>query len=203
VKQIYTAEGMRRLRGAWMLLAGAIASSTLIIAGSYEFLNKERRDAAAGRQRLQDARARLTAIQREHQSLDESAETYRKMRERGLLQPERRLDLIELMSELRNRHRVSSVDYEIAPQRPLALASDRSFAGVDILASRVRLRIRGVHEGDVLGFIESLGAAKPGFHPIDRCSLKRIDAPAGDATQPRVEAECTLEWITLKEKRDA
>ncbi len=32
--------------------------------------------------------------------------------------------------------------------------------------------------------------------------MRRVEA-ALDALQPHVEAECTLEWVTLKEKRGA
>jgi hypothetical protein len=30
--------------------------------------------------------------------------------------------------------------------------------------------------------------------------MRRIDVPDPDSLQPRVEADCTLEWITLKDK---
>ena len=33
--------------------------------------------------------------------------------------------------------------------------------------------------------------------------MKRIEVASADSLQPRVEADCTLEWITMKEKRGA
>jgi hypothetical protein len=77
------------------------------------------------------------------------------------------------------------------------------FASVDVLASRVKLKARALHEGDILAFVDSLTRNPQGFYPIDRCSMKRIEVAAADSLQPRVEADCTLEWITLKEKRVA
>jgi hypothetical protein len=71
---------------------------------------------------------------------------------------------------------------------------------VDVLASRVKLRMRALHEGDVLGFVEGLAASRQGFFPIDRCTMRRIEVPSPDALAPRVEAECAFEWITLKDK---
>jgi len=87
--------------------------------------------------------------------------------------------------------------------------AERQFAGgrvfplVDVLSSRVKLRIRALHEGDVMGFVEGLAASRQGFFPLDRCALKRLEATSPDALQPRVEAECAFEWITLKEKNAA
>jgi hypothetical protein len=31
--------------------------------------------------------------------------------------------------------------------------------------------------------------------------MRRVEATNPDSLQPRVEADCTLEWVTLKEKR--
>ena len=31
--------------------------------------------------------------------------------------------------------------------------------------------------------------------------MRRIEIAAVESLQPRVEADCTLEWVTLKEKR--
>jgi hypothetical protein len=74
------------------------------------------------------------------------------------------------------------------------------FASVDVLASRVKLKARALHEGDLIGFVDGLARTAQGFYPVDRCLVRRMEAPA-ETLQPRVEAECTLEWITLKEKR--
>jgi hypothetical protein len=201
VKQILTREAFRSLRGAWILLALAIAGGAAIVAGSIWFHDKEQRDNAASGKRLQEARTRVAGARRERDSLHESAEVFRALVDRGLLQSESRLDLVELVNALRARHQLFALDYEIAPQRPLQLAGGRVFASVDVLASRVKLKARALHEGDVLGFVDALAKTPQGFYPVDRCVMRRIEAPDAESVQPRIEADCTLEWITLREKR--
>jgi hypothetical protein len=203
VNPIFTREGMKRLRTAWILLGACVAAAVVLIGGTHVYLQKEERDAQGGSRRLLEARARVDNIRRERDNLEESATIYRSLIARGLMQPERRLDLVELVNRLRAEYRIFSVDYEMAPQRALPLAGNASYASVDILASRVSLRVRALHEGDVLGFIRAIGETRQGFHPVDRCLFKRIDGAASGILQPRVEAECSLEWITLKEKRSA
>jgi hypothetical protein len=200
---ITTREGMRRLRTGWILLATSVVVAAVLIGGSHVYLQKEQRDAQGSSRRLQEARSRLDNIRRERDSLEESAAIYRTLIARGLTQPERRLEMVELVNALRAQFRIFSLDYEVSPQRALALAGGRSFPAVDIVASRVTFRVRALHEGDVLGFIQGLAESRLGFHPIDRCVLKRVDGPAGNLVQPRVEAECALEWITMKDKRGA
>lgn len=200
MKTIFTAEGGRNLQMSWVLLAVCIAASVGIVMGSRWYLDRERRDSASGYQRLNEARSRLDAARRERSSLQESSDVFRTLVDRGLLQSERRLDMVELVNALRTRHQLASLDYEMSPQRPLQLAGGRAFASVDVLASRVRMRMRALHEGDVVAFLEELGQSRQGFYPLDRCALRRLEVSGAESLAPRVEAECAFEWITLKDK---
>ena len=199
MSQIFSAEGWKSLRGSWLLLAGAAVLGSGLVYGSHWYGVKEKRDSASGERLLQEARARLDNARRERDNLNESADVFRTLVERGLLQREQRLDLVELVNALRARHQLYTLEYEIAPQRTLALAGGRVFASIDVLASRVNIKARALHEGDLLGFIADLTQSRQGFYPVDRCTLTRI---AGDpeGLKPHVEASCTLEWITLKDK---
>jgi hypothetical protein len=200
MKQLWTIEGRRLLLPSWIVLVASILAGAAIVAGSHWYLEKEKRDSAGSARRVQEARARLDGARRERDSLHESADVFRTLVERGLLQNERRLDLVELVNQLRARHQLFALDYDIAPQRILELAGGRVFNSVDVLASRVKLRVRALHEGDVFAFVSALSHTPQGFYPVERCLLRRIDVPA-DTMQAHVEADCTLEWITLREKR--
>jgi hypothetical protein len=200
---LWSAEGRRKLRGPAAILAACVAMSAALIEASHWFLQKERLDARGASARLKEAHARVDKVRRERESLDQSTEVFRMLVARGLMQPEQRLELVEQMNGLRAQHGILALDYEIAPQRPLAVAGGRQFPAVDILSSRVSVRLRALHEGDVLAFIEALAASRQGFYPVDRCAMRRMEVANPDALQARVEADCTLEWITMKEKRVA
>ena len=202
MNHVFSAEGFRTMRVSWALLILALVAGAAIIGASHWYAQQEKRDSADSGRRLQEARARLDNARRERDSLQESADVFRTLVDRGLLQGERRLELVELVNTLRARHQIA-LDYEIAPQRPLALAGGRVFASVDVLASRVKLKARALHEGDLLAFVDALATNPQGFYPIDRCAMRRIEVAAAETLQPRVEADCTLESITLKEKRGA
>jgi hypothetical protein len=199
MKQVFTREGWSVLSPAWATLAAAAVAGVAIVLGSNWYYEKEKRDTANAGRRLQDARVRLDAARRERDSLQESSDVFRTLVERGLLQSERRLELVELVNALHSRHQLFALDYEVFPQRPLQLSGGRVFNAVEVLASRVKLRARALHEGDIVAFIDELSRSRQGFYPVDRCTLKRIEAPA-ESLQPRIEAECWMEWITLKDK---
>jgi hypothetical protein len=200
VSAVFSKEGTRRLQGSWILLALSIACAVGLGIGGKYYLEHEKRTRLSAAQRLEQARARLETARRERDNLRESADIFRTLVDRGILQGERRLDMVELINGLRSRHQLFALDYEIAAQRPLPLAGGRTYPAVDVLASRVQLRMRALHEGDVLGFVEGLAASRQGFFPLDRCAMRRLEAATPDALAPRVEAECAFEWITLKDK---
>ena len=197
---VFTREGWKLMRGAWVGLAGAIVASILIVSGSHWYGVKETRDGAQASRRLQEARARLAGARRERDNLNESADVFRMLVDRGLLQREQRLDLVEMVNGLRSRYQLFALDYEIAPQRPLPLPGGRVFPSIDVLASRVKLHAKALHEGDILGFMDELSKQHQGFHPVDQCTMRRIGTGDDGRLQAHVEADCTLEWITLKDK---
>ena len=196
---VIAAAGARNLRVSWVLLGLSIAAAIAIVLGSQWYRERESRESTTAQRRLSEATGRVEAARRERDSLQESADVFRTLLERGLLQGEHRLDLVEMVNSLRVRHGLFSLDYEIAPQRTLQLPGGRVYPALEVLASRVKVKLRALHEGDVLGFVQDLGQSRQGFYPIDRCLMRRVEAPA-DALQPHVEAECAFEWITLKDK---
>lgn len=197
---VFSREGARQLRGAWVLLGVSIACAVALGLGGKIYLEHERKTRQSSGQRLEQWRTRLETARRERDNLRESAEVFRTLVDRGILQGERRLDMVELINGLRTRHQLFSLEYEIAAQRPLALPGGRVYPAVDVLASRVKLRMRALHEGDVLGFVDDLAASRQGFFPLDRCTLRRIEAASPETVTPHVEAECAFDWITLKDK---
>jgi len=195
---VFSKEGFQALRAAWVLLGLSAAAAIAIGAFGHWVTERDKREGGQAQKRLAEARARLDGARRERDNLTESAEVFRSLVDRGILQDERRLDLIELVAELRKRHGLVSLEYDIAPQRPLP---GTTYVSVEVLASRVKLKARAVHEGDALAFIDDLARSQRGLYPVERCAMKRIDSEAPTAARPRIEAECTLEWITLREKK--
>ena len=199
MKQVLSPEGLRSLRTSFVLLVLSLLASVGIAIGSNLYVDREKRESMNTERRLQEARGKVEGARRERDSQQESADVFRTLVERGLLAGEKRLELVEMVNALRARHQLAGFDYEISPQRPLQFSGGRVYPSVDVLASRVRMRIRALHEGDVIAFVEALGASRQGFYPLDRCLMRRVEV-APDSIQPHVEAECAFEWITLKEK---
>jgi hypothetical protein len=200
---VFSREGSRIMRFAWMTLAIAVAAACALAWGGYWYQQKERRDGVASKRQLGDAQVRLANAKRERDDLRASSEVFEDLVSRGILKEESRLDLFDRLHALKVRHRLLGLEYEIAPQRPLPLAGGRAFNAVDVLGSRVKVKALALHEGDALAFLEELSMPPKGFNPVSHCTLRRLEATREDAAAPRVEAACILEWISLKDKRGA
>lgn len=197
----FSKQGMRFLQAAWITLLVAVAAAGALAWGSHWYLQKEKRDDLASRRQLGEAQARLDAAKRERDDLRASSEVFQDLVDRGILQEESRLDLIERLDGLKTRHRLLGLEYEIAPQRPLQLAGGRVFNAVDVLGSRVKVKALALHEGDALSFLDELSRPTRGFNPVNRCTLQKVEPGAPDAITARVTAECIVEWISLRDKR--
>lgn len=213
------ASGFKLLRFAVFVALAGLGVAVFLIGGSYLYWQSERSASVTSQRSLTDQRNRLEAIKRERDDLQGSEETYKALIARGAFVPERRLDFVEAMDQLRKRHRLLKLEYEVFPQRSLKFATGPNYAAIDVLASRVRMKIKAYHDRELLAFLDEFPRIQRGFFPLDRCMIKRVIAetvaPTDDelavvnnpspatpvAPTVAIEAECSLEWVTLKDKR--
>jgi hypothetical protein len=205
----------KALRFAVFVSLAGFGVAVFLIAGSYLYWQSEKKANVSSQRVVQEQRNRLEAIKRERDDLQGSEDTYKSLIARGAFAPEQRLDLIEALSELRKRHRLMGFEYDIYPQRALKFGTGANYPAVNVMASRVRMKIQAYHDRDLLAFLDEFPRIKRGFFPIDKCAIRRIAGAEktedGDIVAPAnragaagptasIEADCTMEWITLKDK---
>jgi hypothetical protein len=89
------------------------------------------------------------------------------------------------------------VDASILPGGPAA-------GGFEIMSSQMRLQIHLLHEGELLAFLADLRtdlrSTVEALVLVRSCAIERLAPGIGDrGSKAQLKAECTLEWITLKE----
>ena len=239
---IFTQRGFRALRFVYGVTLAGIAVAAFLIVGSYWYWQAEKRNDLTSVTAQRDARSRLDVAKRERDDLRDSEQTYKVLTARGLFQPEQRLDLLEALATLKARHQLVSIEYEVAPQRPLKLAANTSLPALEVFGSRIKFKVFARHDGDLVAFLDEFPRLQRGFFPLDRCVIRRTNeselaakearslsqAPRStsnkDAPQPAtvttltptpnltpaptptsaasLEAECSLDWVTLVDKRN-
>ena len=229
---IFSRAGFKALKFAYLILLAGMAVGAFLVVGSYLYWQTEKKNDQLSKRSLQDLQARLNTAKRDREDLRGSEDTYKTLAARGMFLAEQRLDLIEAFAALKRRHQLVSLSYEVAPQRPLRLGTGIAFSGVNLVASRVKLKFRTLHDADLVAFLDEFPRLQRGFFPLDRCAIKLVaesravaatpvlpqeneDAPtpkprsnaapvvrptSGTGVTAPLEAECSLEWITLQTK---
>lgn len=197
---VFSREGVRWLQLSWMALGLSVMIAAGLALSGFWHLQSERKAAVVSASRLKESRSRTEAVRREIEDLRASSEVFKDLLDRGFLREESRLDIIERLDRMKADHKILALEYEIEPQRVLPLAGGRVFGSLDVMGSKVKIRLKALHEGDALAFLEDLSRPPRGFTPVNQCHLQRIDRLDSDVRSPRVEASCTLEWVSLREK---
>jgi hypothetical protein len=196
-------EGFRYLRFAWIALAIAVIAAATLGWTGFWYLGKEKRDDLTLKRQVGEMQARANTARRERDDLRASSVMFEGLMRQGILQEESRLEFIERLDRLSTRHRLLGLEYDFAPQRALPAPGGRVFEAIEVLSSRVKVRVLALHEGDLIAFLDELAKPARGYNPIQSCNLRRMEAGIANQINARVEGECTLEWITLKDKRGA
>ncbi len=161
---------------------------------------KANREATSARR---DMQAKLSRAREEEQELRDKIGRFQALKERGYIGPEKRLDWIEALARIKTSRRIFKLDYEFAPQRPVDAAivpGGAAAGGFEIMASQMKLQLQLLHEGELLAFLAELRESVQALIQVRSCTIERI--PAGNTDRGRtaqLKADCTLEWITLRE----
>ncbi|MEO8385802.1 MAG: hypothetical protein ABI583_11205 [Betaproteobacteria bacterium] len=226
---IFTRAGFKALKFSYVVLIAGLGVAGFIVTGSYLYWQSEKKDDQQSQRALMDLRTRLTSATRDREDLRGSEDTYKELVNRGVFIAEERFDLIEALAALKARHQLVTLTYDIAPQRPLRLATATTYTGVEIMATRIKMKIQALHDADLVSFLDEFPRLQRGFFPLERCVIKRnadtsspavsAATPAGDEAAPtspaalaaaataarttllaKLDAECSFEWVTLRAK---
>ena len=168
--------------------------------------NKALLDATAARK---DIQAKLAQARDEQQELTEKLNRFQALKARGYIGPERRLDWIDAIARIKAARRIFKLDYEFAPQRPVdasILPGGAAAGGFEIMSSQMRLHMQLLHEGELLAFLSDLTtelrSSVEALVLVRSCTTERLAPGSTDrGSKAQLKADCTLEWITLKEAK--
>lgn len=182
-----------------LYLSGSLALALAIIGAALVWwAQNETRQATKARQeaerRAGDIRQRLRQVKTEEQEIRSKSAFYRELEERRIIGPERRLDWIELIAEIREQGQLFDINYEISQQKE----DGPPLGDFRLAASEMSFQLPLLHEGDLLGFLDQLQRRAPAVVQVRQCEVVRLsgraDRQAGD---PNLEAHCRLQWTTV------
>ncbi len=151
-----------------------------------------------------DMRNRLMHAPEEEQELRGKIALFQQLQERGIIGQEERLNWVEQISQIKTARRLFDLQYELSPQKALtdAMLPGGAVAGDhELMASTMNLQMPLLHENDLLGFLTDLRRAVHAHILVRDCTIERIPSSGDGRLGAQLRAVCTIDWITLREKR--
>lgn len=195
-----TAEDLKRVR--WSILGALLmaAAGGATAFATHQATLQARADAKKAEAVLKDARNKLARARDEQAEITAKIGRFGDLVARGVIGEERRLEWVERIREIRAARRLYDLMYEIAPQRPLDAAAAPGASGdFEFLSSIMRLQMDLLHEDDLIHFLGDLEHSVSAFVRPENCRVER--SGAATAAGALLRAECTLDWITIRERK--
>ncbi|MDD5331080.1 MAG: hypothetical protein PHX38_13845 [Sulfuricella sp.] len=174
-----------------LLLAAILTGASLaVLRSEQDALSRaqaQRNEAGNRRLQAETARRDILAFQPE----------FIRLRERGLVGEEKRLDWMEQIGRIREERKLLPISYEFSARQDFRIDPSLLPGELQLRASKLTLHMDLLHELDLLGLLDELKTE--GFYVAQACSIKRTGKEEQAPLSPRLGAECTLYRPTLGE----
>ena len=200
-------EDFRRIRLSLALAVVMIAVGSAVAYSSLRLLEAERKTSREALASRAEIKGKLSRARDEEQEIKRKIAQFNTLRSRGVIGEERRLDWVEQIRQIQKSRKLLDIQYEVSPQRLLETTMPGSPAagGYDFYASTMRLQMELLHEEDLLNFLSDLRDSASAYIRTRACKVERMPKGAGErrGIMPLLKAECSLELITIRERKPA
>jgi hypothetical protein len=185
-----------------LLVVALLGFGVLYYMGDQQ-LKRSNKELKLAKQKLSEARNKVQRASEEREEALHFLPLYNKHQQDGWLGEEQRLDWIETLASIRDTNKFFPLTYEISARAPYAAAPKTATGNVEVLASRMKFQFPLLHEGDLFTLLRELRAAGHGNYALQSCKLVRVTgAKSMSGIEPRLTANCELDWLTLHIKED-
>ncbi len=187
------------IKRAVLILAGTIGLSILLLAISSFALSSQQVRRNLAQQQFDAARNRLLEAENEKREVLNFQPKFVQLRAMGIVGDERRLDWIDAIKQIQDERNFLPITYEVFAQQTFVLDPNVPMANLELRGSKMSLNMKLLHEMDLFNFLHDL-SRKSFYQPL-ACTINRIGATIENPQPTGLAADCSLLWITMKEKQ--
>ena len=191
-------DDLKQLRAPLALAAVMIAVGVVAQITSQSYLDSAKKERDMTRASRVSAQERVLRVSEEEREIRENLVDYERMRERGMIGEQSRIEWIESIARIKKDRKLFEIRYRIEAQRPLDYPGVVPGGGADFVVSRMKLEMLLLHENDLLDFLADLEAAKKAYVSARQCLVTRIERGASASLQPRLRADCQIDLVSVR-----
>jgi hypothetical protein len=190
----------RKLQASVVLAVLMIAVGALALYFAFAAMKRAEQARVSIAAQFAEADGKLKQVRNEESEVKQKSIVFNKLQERGIIGDEQRLDWVELLKEIRDKHRLIDLRYEIAPQRMLEGQLGNDFV---FFASSMKLELKLLHEEDLTRLLDDLRRQAKALIRVKSCRIERLPATGEQRGGGRANllADCEIEWLTLRDLR--
>jgi len=182
-----------------LVLLAALAIGAALVYWTHQRAAEARQGYAREQTALDQMRGRLARVDEEQRIILRYAPAYQRLLEQGIVGAEQRANWLDALRAASQAMHGFGVDYQVSGQQAALFKID---AGThEVQQSAMKLRMRLLHEGDLLTFLSALDAQQAGLPLLQDCIIQRLaTGPFTARFEPKLSADCTVAWVTLGDK---
>ena len=199
---------LRAVRTPLLALVASLAIGAAIVSFSAKFLQQD--EARLGQLKTAQAMAQQKVLKSgdENALIKRYSLDYQRLVRQGFIGSESRISWLDALRKTSQDLKLFGVEYTVEPQKaspaPVSQASQPSgTGGLHLHQTAMKLRLKLLHEGDLMHFFDHLAAQNVGVFSIDECSLQRLSEISPNSAilaarmQPNLQADCQVSWFTV------
>lgn len=186
------------IRRAVLALGSSFLAACVLVGITSNILSSQQERRQLAQQQRDAARNKLAETENEKREILNFQPKFVQLRARNIVGDEKRLDWIDAVRKIQDQRNFLPISYEIFAQQNFTLDPNLPMANLELRGSKMGLTMKLLHEMDLFHFLNDL--RKQGFYAPLSCRITRI-GPTQENPQPTgMAADCSLLWITMKEK---
>ncbi len=197
---------MKLTRQDWRLLRIPIIGLGLAIILMTLLVSYVESHAVLARQALQTQQSQLLQARQRYQTSGQEKEViakylpvYQKLIADGFIGEERRIEWVDSLRTIHQQDRLFGINYSIATQEDYKPGFALNTGNFSLHRSIMKLELAMLHEGDILSLLQSLDAQQTAPFILRQCEIKRLGEVKATTLTPNMQANCELDWLTIRE----
>jgi len=197
---MFNREDWRRLRKPLLGFGLVLASVGLIAYYAEDFKHKQEQAVFEQQIQLNQARQKYLSSGQEREGIVKYLPIYQSLIRSGFVGEEQRIEWIEKIRQLHQRHKLFSIEYNIGQQENVAPSFLPALGNFTLHRSAMKLELGMLHEMDLLVLLDGL-REQPTPFIVRSCEITK---PIGNKINTtllmtNMQAKCDIEWYTLRD----
>ncbi|MCX7192731.1 MAG: hypothetical protein NTY60_03785 [Proteobacteria bacterium] len=186
---------------ALLLLALSVLAAFVVVAGLARYRTEKEQTILQTERQLADTRENVRKLTFDLDTINKLAAKYRQLTLLGFIgEPDRDGWVQRLESIYHNTHLPPTMRYTLAPPQllnPQTADAETAYQN-NVLHHDLALELSGIHEGELLDFMDKLSSDWRAPYRVETCQIAR-----GEAAEPitGLQIKCTVQLYSLPEKR--